>query len=192
MCRDELQTGSNPPWKKPGRVERLDGDVSRLVGSKNWSRSLLCSYATEASTQARRRIARMRGKQIASHLGLVPSEKSSGDRRRLGRISKQATLCCVSCWWKWRRSRRAASRNAAVSICTWRCDEDGDRQGQSTRFPTGHGVVRYRLFWRCEGIISATNLGMSLSKRINFAVWPYLLVGISLVGLAYTLMAGLR
>jgi transposase len=29
------------------------------------------------------------GKQIASYLGLVPSEDSSGDRRRLGRISKQ-------------------------------------------------------------------------------------------------------
>ena len=30
------------------------------------------------------------GKQIASYVGLVPLEKSSGDRRRLGDISKQA------------------------------------------------------------------------------------------------------
>ncbi len=29
------------------------------------------------------------GKQIASYLGLVPSEESSGQRRRLGRIPKQ-------------------------------------------------------------------------------------------------------
>jgi transposase len=29
------------------------------------------------------------GKQIASYLGLVPSEESSGDRRRLGHITKQ-------------------------------------------------------------------------------------------------------
>ena len=29
------------------------------------------------------------GKQIASYVGLVPSEQSSGDRRRLGHISKQ-------------------------------------------------------------------------------------------------------
>jgi transposase len=29
------------------------------------------------------------GKQIASYLGLVPSEESSGERRRLGHISKQ-------------------------------------------------------------------------------------------------------
>jgi transposase len=29
------------------------------------------------------------GKQVASYVGLVPSEASSGDRRRLGHISKQ-------------------------------------------------------------------------------------------------------
>jgi transposase len=43
------------------------------------------------------------GKQIASYLGLVPSEESSGDRRRLGHISKQGNTCCVSCWWKRRK-----------------------------------------------------------------------------------------
>ncbi|HZC22156.1 MAG TPA: transposase [Candidatus Binatia bacterium] len=31
-------------------------------------------------------------KQIASYIGLVPEEKSSGDRRRLGHISKQGNL----------------------------------------------------------------------------------------------------
>lgn len=30
-----------------------------------------------------------RGKQVASYLGLIPSEHSSSDRRRLGSISKQ-------------------------------------------------------------------------------------------------------
>ena len=30
-----------------------------------------------------------RGKQVASYLGLIPSEKSSSNRRRLGSISKQ-------------------------------------------------------------------------------------------------------
>ena len=29
------------------------------------------------------------GKQVASYVGLVPTEESSGDRRRLGHISKQ-------------------------------------------------------------------------------------------------------
>ena len=33
-----------------------------------------------------------RGKQIASYIGLVPSEESSGDRRRLGHISKQGNV----------------------------------------------------------------------------------------------------
>jgi len=32
------------------------------------------------------------GKQIASYIGLVPEEKSSGDRRRLGHISKQGNI----------------------------------------------------------------------------------------------------
>jgi len=32
------------------------------------------------------------GKQIASYLGLVPTEESSGDRRRLGHISKQGNV----------------------------------------------------------------------------------------------------
>ena len=32
------------------------------------------------------------GKQIASYIGLVPEEKSSGDRRRLGHISKQGNV----------------------------------------------------------------------------------------------------
>ena|SRR5271156_5916818 len=32
------------------------------------------------------------GKQIASYLGLVPSEESSGDRRRLGHVSKQGNV----------------------------------------------------------------------------------------------------
>ena len=39
-------------------------------------------------------------KQIASYLGLVPAEESSGNRRRLGHITKQGNLYYVSCWWK--------------------------------------------------------------------------------------------
>jgi transposase len=31
------------------------------------------------------------GKQIASYLGLVPTEESSGERQRLGHISKQGS-----------------------------------------------------------------------------------------------------
>jgi transposase len=43
------------------------------------------------------------GKQIASYLGLVPEEDSSGERRRLGHIISRATPCYVFCWWKRRR-----------------------------------------------------------------------------------------
>ena len=35
------------------------------------------------------------GKQIASYVGLVPSEESSGDRRRLGTSANRATRCCA-------------------------------------------------------------------------------------------------
>jgi len=51
------------------------------------------------------------GKQIASYVGMVPSEESSGDRRRLGHISKQATHCCAICWWKRPRLRCAVNRS---------------------------------------------------------------------------------
>jgi transposase len=33
------------------------------------------------------------GKQVASYLGLVPLEDSSGNRRRLGHITKQGARC---------------------------------------------------------------------------------------------------
>jgi transposase len=33
-----------------------------------------------------------RGKQVASYLGLIPSERSSGSKRRMGAISKQGNL----------------------------------------------------------------------------------------------------
>jgi transposase len=61
------------------------------------------------------------GKQIASYLGLVPSEESSGDRRRLGHISKQGSTLLRLLRVKRSKSRFAASRNGAVSILTWRC-----------------------------------------------------------------------
>ena len=64
------------------------------------------------------------GKQMASYLGLVPLEDSSGNRRRLGHITKQGNSLVRFFWWKPRKLRCAAIRNGAVSISTWRCDED--------------------------------------------------------------------
>src|SRR5215831_10262416 len=56
------------------------------------------------------------GKQIASDLGLVPEERSSGERRRLGPSASKATCCSGFCWWKRRRSRCAANRSGAASV----------------------------------------------------------------------------
>jgi Transposase IS116/IS110/IS902 family len=57
------------------------------------------------------------GKQIASYVGLVPEEKSSGDRRRLGHISKQGnavTHYFAFCWWKQHRPQYAANHSGRV------------------------------------------------------------------------------
>ena len=61
------------------------------------------------------------GKQIASYLGLVPSEESSGDRRRLGHISKQGSTLLRLLRVEAVEVTFAASRNGAVGIFTWRC-----------------------------------------------------------------------
>jgi transposase len=57
------------------------------------------------------------GKQIASYVGLVPEENSSGDRRRLGHISKQGnavTHYFAFCWWKQHRPQYAANHSGRV------------------------------------------------------------------------------
>ena len=92
------------------------------------------------------------GKQLASYVGLVPEEKSSGDRRRLGHISKQgnvllrfllveATQVTVRSQQEWRskffhlacgvdgRSRRSHWRGNWRCICTGY----GDRASTTAR-----------------------------------------------------------
>jgi transposase len=41
-----------------------------------------------------------RSKNLTSYLGLIPSEQSSGTRRRLGRSRNKATRWCAPCWSK--------------------------------------------------------------------------------------------
>jgi transposase len=65
------------------------------------------------------------GKQVARYVGLVPSEESSGDRRRLGHISKQGSVLLRFLLVEAAQSRCAASPNGAVSSFTSRCAEDG-------------------------------------------------------------------
>src|SRR5580704_521705 len=43
------------------------------------------------------------GKQIASYLGLLPSEESSGDRDGWDISARKVTRCCVSCRWRRRK-----------------------------------------------------------------------------------------
>jgi transposase len=81
-------------------------------------------------------------KQLTSYLGLVPSEHSSGSKRRLGAITKQGNCFLRSCWWKRRRPQYARMRVFAKSINTvaiiarkqwlrwqwhasWQCDSTG-------------------------------------------------------------------
>ena len=62
------------------------------------------------------------GKQIGSYIGLIPEEDSSGERRRLGHISKQAVLCCVSCWWRQHNRQLISTLSGAANSFTWQCD----------------------------------------------------------------------
>ncbi len=95
------------------------------------------------------------GKKLASYLGLVPSEESSGDRRRLGHISKQgnsllrfllveAAQAAVRSDPEWRRrylhlamrrerriAKVAMARKLAVSLLwMWRNSKFGSHVGQ--------------------------------------------------------------
>ena len=69
-----------------------------------------------------------RGKQVASYLGLIPPEESSGGRQKLGRSPSEAIGWCGRCRRKQPRLRCAAISDFANSICivairsrkTWR------------------------------------------------------------------------
>jgi len=61
-----------------------------------------------------------RGKQVASYLGLIPSEHSSGGHpQRLGQSANRAVRFCAGCWWKRRRVRCVMSRRCVVRINDW-------------------------------------------------------------------------
>jgi len=58
-----------------------------------------------------------RGKQVASYLGLIPREESSGGRQKLGAITKQGNRMLRSLRWKRRRTRCATTPSFVESIC---------------------------------------------------------------------------
>jgi transposase len=71
------------------------------------------------------------GKQIASYLGLVPLEKSSGNQRRLGHITKQGNTLLRFLLVEAAQVTVRSIRNGVVSISTWQCGEGReDRQSR--------------------------------------------------------------
>src|SRR5512132_1936703 len=106
--RAELQALSLAPWASRRRqdlldlldqltpkIQELNGKLEQIVERRPVTRQLsthpgvgpLTALAFELVIGTPERFAC--AKQIASYVGLVPSEESSGDRRRLGHITKQ-------------------------------------------------------------------------------------------------------
>ena len=109
--RQELESIQLAPWASRRRQDLLDvldqlnpkiqeltGALEEEVGKRPVTRRLMThpgvgpltalAYELVIGTPERFHC----GKQIASYVGLVPEEKSSGDRRRLGHISKQGNV----------------------------------------------------------------------------------------------------
>jgi len=59
-----------------------------------------------------------RGKQVASYLGLVPREHSSGGKQRMVGSANKATASCDFFSWKQPTSRCALILNCEKNICT--------------------------------------------------------------------------
>jgi transposase len=80
------------------QVGSLDEAVSQVAHSNARARLLMTQPGVGAITAlafvvTMGDVARFkRGKQVASYLGLIPSERSSGSKRRLGAISKQGNV----------------------------------------------------------------------------------------------------
>ncbi len=96
------------------QVEKLDDAVKEIAADDRQAQLLMTqpgvgpmtALAFVATIGDVRRF--KRGKQIASYLGLIPAERSSGDKRRLGAISKQGNVFL--------RTLLAAARKLAVRL----------------------------------------------------------------------------
>jgi transposase len=131
-----------------GQVARLDAAVEQTAAADPQARLLMRQPGVGAVTALAfavtigdvRRFPR--GKQVASYLGLIPRERSSGDKRRLGSISKQGNVFL-----------RTLLVEAAQSAC--RYDEEFRRQYQHRCHQKPKGVAKVaaarklavRLYW---------------------------------------------
>jgi transposase len=99
--RKELESIALAPWASRRRQDLLDlldqltpkiqeltFSLEEEVEKRPVTRRLMTHPGVVIGTPERFHC----GKQIASYLGLVPEERSSGDRRRLGHISKQGNV----------------------------------------------------------------------------------------------------
>lgn len=130
------------------QVEKLDEAVEQIAASDRQAQLLMTQPGVGPVTALAfvvtigdvRRF--KRGKQVASYLGLVPAERSSGDKRRLGSISKQGNVFL-----------RTLLVEAAQSAC--RYDEQFRKQYQHRCHQKPKGVAKVaaarklavRLYW---------------------------------------------
>jgi transposase len=131
-----------------GQVDKLDEAVREMAAGDAQARLLMTQPGVGAVTSLAfvltiGDVQRFkRGKQVASYLGLIPSEHSSGDKRRLGAISKQGNVFL-----------RTLLVEAAQSAC--RYDEEFRREywHRCHHKPTGVAKVAaarklaVRLYW---------------------------------------------
>jgi transposase len=89
------------------------------------------------------------GKQLASYLGLVPAEESSGDRRRLGHISKQGNSLL--------RFLLVEAAQAAV-----RSDAEWRRQFLHLRSAANGGLRKWR--WRANSPSACSGCGATAAR----------------------------
>jgi transposase len=132
--RDELERAlaelaDDSPWS------RTIGDLRCLRGIDTLSAVGLCAEIGDFARFAHPKL-------MASHLGLVPSQDSSGERRRLGAItkagSKHARRLLVEAAWHYRRpphvsstlARRQQGRDPRVIEVAWRAQRRLHRRWQ--------------------------------------------------------------
>lgn len=131
-----------------GQVEKLDRAVAEMAAADARAQLLMTQPGVGPVTALAfavtigdvRRF--QRGRQVASYLGLIPAERSSGERRRLGGISKQGNVFL-----------RTLLVEAALSVV--RYDEQFRREYQHRCHSKPTGVARVaaarklavRLYW---------------------------------------------
>ena len=99
------------------RIQALDKEVDVQARQRPQARRLLThpgvgavtALATEVFLGDPNRFDT--GNQVASYIGMIPCEHSSGKRQRLGKLSQEGTRCCATCGRKQRCMRSGKTRS---------------------------------------------------------------------------------